>query len=52
MTLQNIITYSKELQLWDLLTQDISTEKPTFLTHFHFSNLKELFEEIENQNFN
>ena len=27
MTLQNIITYSKELQLWDLLTQDISTEK-------------------------
>ena len=31
MTLQFQITYSKELQLFDLLTQDISTDPPTFL---------------------
>ena len=47
MILQNIITYSKEYKLWDVLTQDISTTPPTFLSHYHFTTLKEVMEEIE-----
>ena len=49
MTLQFQITYSKELQLFDLLTQDISTDPPTFLGHYHFKTLYEVNKEIENQ---
>ena len=49
MTLQFQITYSKELQLFDLLTQDISTDSPTFLEHYHFKTLTEVNKEIENQ---
>ena len=47
MTLQFQITYSKELQLFDLLTQDISTDPPTFLEHYHFKTLTEVNKEIE-----
>ena len=49
MTLQFQITYSKELQLFDLLTQDISENPPTFLEHYHFKTLSEVNKEIENQ---
>jgi hypothetical protein len=52
MTLQFQITYSKEIgavQLFDLLTQDISTDPPTFLEHYHFKTLTEVNKEIENQ---
>ena len=48
MTLQFQITYSKELQLFDLLTQDISTDPPTFLEHYHFKTLTEVNKEILN----
>lgn len=49
MTLQFQITYSKELNIFDLLTQDISTNPPTFLDHYHFKTLSEVNKEIENQ---
>ena len=52
MTLQFQITYSKEIgavQLFDLLTQDISTDPTTFLEHYHFKTLTEVNKEIENQ---
>jgi hypothetical protein len=52
MTLQFQITYSnryKRAQLFDLLTQDISTNPPTFLEHYHFKTLSEVNTEIENQ---
>ena len=49
MTLQFQITFSKDQQLFDLLTQDISTNPPTFLEHYHFKTLTEVNTEIENQ---
>ena len=49
MTLQFQITYSKELNLFDLLTQDSNTNPPTFLEHYHFKTLSEVNTEIENQ---
>ena len=49
MTLQFQITYSNQLQLFDLLTQDISTNPPTFLEHYHFKTLSDVHTEIENQ---
>ena len=49
MTLQFQITYSKEHNLFDLLLQDISTNPPTFLEHYHFKTLSEVTTEIDNQ---
>ena len=51
MTLQFQITFSNEFQIFDLLTQDISTNPPTFLEHYHFKTLLEVNKEIENQMF-
>jgi hypothetical protein len=49
MTLQFQITYHNDLRLFDLLTQDISTNPSTFLEHYHFETLLELNKEVENQ---
>ena len=49
MILQFQITFSKEHNIFDLLTQDISTDPPTFLEHYHFKTLTEVNKEIENQ---
>ena len=43
------VQFSNEFQLFDLLTQDISTNPPTFLEHYHFKTLLEVNKEIENQ---
>ncbi len=48
MTLQFQITYSKKHQVFDLLTQDISTNPPTFIdSYFPFKTLSEVNQEIE-----
>ena len=49
MTLQFQITFHNELKLWDLLTQDISTNPPTFLEHYHFTTLDQVYKELQNQ---
>ncbi|MDA9245705.1 hypothetical protein N9P20_00925 [Polaribacter sp.] len=49
MTLQFQITFDQELNIFDLLTQDISTNPPTFLEHYHFKTLSEVNKELENQ---
>tara|TARA_B110000208_G_scaffold18850_1_gene23148 strand:+ start:5622 stop:5786 length:165 start_codon:yes stop_codon:yes gene_type:complete len=33
--IQHIITPSEEHQIYDVLTQDISTTPPTFISHYH-----------------
>ena len=33
--IQHIITPSQEHQIYDVLTQDISTTPPTFISHYH-----------------
>ena len=33
--LQHIITPSPEHKIYDVLTQDISTTPPTFISHYH-----------------
>ncbi len=49
MTLQFQITLDQENQIFDLLTQDISTNPPTFIEHYHFESLEEVHEEIKTQ---
>ena len=48
MTLQFQITFSKDKQLFDLLTQDISINHPTFLEHYYIKTLTGIYTEIEN----
>jgi len=35
--IQHIITPSQEHKIYDVLTQDISTTPPTFISHYHIN---------------